>query len=200
MLVIGVVTCHAAPASERLSPIEVDWTRPNDTICGPKCVQHVLEYYGCEEDVIKLVREMQWPKIESGVSLEKVADALSARNVHCLPMRISQSADLQWEHPIIAHLDVDDSDIGHFVVWLPSTTAGEVRLWCGESGTIKVNRHEWCRIRSGAVLLTAPKPLVVSDVNVTRMPLTLIDRWLTASALTLASGLVVSHFFLRSGG
>ena|GEM_PF-3531482 len=132
-----------------------------DLICGPKCVQEMLRLYGKEnEDIIRLVREIQWPEVRKGATLANVAQALEKRGIHTFAMSISPSARIVWQHPVIVHLNPKPGEeMGHFVVWLPESQGDTVRIWNMSVNIQQENERLWSKERSGAVLLTSPEPI-----------------------------------------
>jgi len=129
-------------------------------ICGPKCVRKILWLYGKEdEDIIRLIREIQWPDTRKGATLANVAQALERRGIHTFAMNISPSARIVWQHPVIVHLEPKlGEEIGHFVVWLPESQGDTVRIW--DMGRVRrSNERLWTEGRSGAILLTSPEPI-----------------------------------------
>lgn len=129
-------------------------------ICGPKCVQEVLRLYDKDdEDIIRLVREIQWPEIRKGATMAGIAQALKKREIHTFAMQINPSARIVWSHPVIVHLNPKPGDeIGHFVVWLPNSKNNRLFVWNGEQGFEEKQERIWS-IGSGAVLLTSPDPI-----------------------------------------
>ncbi|GHT45324.1 hypothetical protein FACS189454_04610 [Planctomycetales bacterium] len=136
-----------------------------DTICGPRCVQEVLRLYEKEdEDIIQLVREIQYPEVHEGAKLSKIADALEQRGLHPFAMKIKPSARIVWRYPVIVHLTpISGETIGHYVVWLPSSKSHRVTIWNGNEGVQELDERTWSKERSGAVLLTSPEPITKPD-------------------------------------
>jgi len=136
-----------------------------DPVCGPRCVQFLLKWYRDEEaDLVELVREMQWPELESGCTLDALSSALRKRGIETYAMRIPPEARLQWPHPVVLHLKSHDAAeaadaagaMGHYVLWLPSSSRAEARVWEGLSGVKTYPNRLLGERRSGAVLLTSP--------------------------------------------
>ena len=130
-------------------------------ICGPKCMHEILRLYGKEdEDIIRLVREIQYPDIHKGATLDNVAKALEKRGIHTFAMNISPSARIVWQHPVIVHLHPKQGEeIGHYVVWLPESHGDIVRIWNMDKRIQEDNERFWSKERSGAILLTSPEPI-----------------------------------------
>lgn len=130
----------------------------DDLVCGPRCVQYLLQYYGREADLIELVREIQWPDLASGASLDALDKALNERGIHTFGMQLAPQARLEWPYPVLIHLKVEGAEIGHYAVWLPSSS-GKVALWNGLLGIQQVSGGELAKCGTGAILLTAPKTI-----------------------------------------
>lgn len=125
-----------------------------DVVCGPRCVQYVLQHYGIESDLIDLVKETQ-SDFEAGASLAVLDDALRRRGVFTAALKLSPNALLQWPHPVLVHLSPETGEIGHFVVWLPTQDGSQSQVWNGLSGTQTGLESVLAKKRSGYVLLTA---------------------------------------------
>lgn len=141
--------------------------RESDIICGPRCVQYVLAHFGIDSDVIDLAKEIQWPDLESGASLKKLADAMEARGLHTCALRINASQNIKWQFPVIFHTNPENSRIGHFQVWLPGSNDSGVQIWDGREGLISIPQDEWMRLRSGAILLLSPETISNPETAIT---------------------------------
>src|SRR5579871_593574 len=95
---------------------------PRDVYCGPRCVQRVLEYFGQHEELVELVRQIQWPASSTGATLEQLQQVIQSRGIQTRAIQMPRSADFRWNHPAIFHLVLNDSP--HFVVWLPPSSPG----------------------------------------------------------------------------
>ncbi|MDX1970315.1 MAG: cysteine peptidase family C39 domain-containing protein, partial [Planctomycetaceae bacterium] len=95
------------------------------SICGPRCVQRVLEFYGQKEDLATLVREMQGGVVNEFSSFHGIEEALSRRGVHALPVQYGVLGFPNWREPVILHYRE-----GHFVV-LSETKGGFVKIHDG---------------------------------------------------------------------
>jgi ABC-type bacteriocin/lantibiotic exporter with double-glycine peptidase domain len=172
-----------------------------DMICGPKCVHFLLDYYGKEqEDIIRLVREIQYPEIREGATLEKVAAALEQRGIHTFAMKIKPSARLVWKYPVIVHLNPRSGEqIGHYVVWFPDSHDNNLWIWNGDEGMQNHQERTWSKERSGAVLLTSPEPINKPGKAVKWVGLPFYDDMETIIAwllLMLGSTLMIRYFHL----
>jgi len=134
-----------------------------DLICGPKCVLEILRLYEKEdEDLIRLVREIQYPDVRKGATLANIAQALEKRGIHTFAMGISPTARIVWQYPVIVHLNPKPGEeIGHFVVWLPESRGDTVQIWNMYARVQQENERLWSTERSGTILLTAPA--VIAD-------------------------------------
>ena len=108
-----------------------------------------------------MAKEIQWPDLESGASLKKIAEAMESRGLHTFGLNIAQSQDVRWQFPIIFHSNPENLRIGHFQVWLPSTKESGVQIWDGRAGLISMPHDKWNELRSGALLLVSPN--IISD-------------------------------------
>ena len=203
-LLIASQGFSANSASE--SPtLKAEQTGQGDIICGPRCVAYILEHYGRDEELVTLVRETQWPRMDQGASLDALRQSLAGRGVHTAAIRISPEAELVWPHPVLVHLKPPasqsrprsrpENNLGHYVVWLPDSSASHVRLWSGLPGVMTGTRREFVAHRSGVVLLTAPEPIRSTDAAVRRIPLTRhASFWIS---LTAAATLFAAVFLGR---
>jgi len=156
MVVLVLLGIHAFGVDE--GP-RVRGTTPID-VCGPRCVQFVLEYYGKESDLIDLTVEMQWPDIEDGTSMAEIRKSLRTRGVYALAVRVGK-ADVQLSSdPVIVHLKGSSDDSGHFLVWLPMSSQRFVSVWDGLRGYQQIPREDFERQMSGIVLLTSSSPIL----------------------------------------
>lgn len=147
-----------------------------DMICGPRCVQFLVKWYqNKDEDLIELAREVQWPQVEAGSTLDAVDQALRRRGIHTYPMRLSPSAVLQWRHPAVVRVSPSATSQtkdapAHFAVWLPSSANDECWVWNGPSGVERFTEASFARRRSGEVLLTSSEPIQAPEEAVASAP------------------------------
>lgn len=138
-------------------------------ICGPRCVKYVLDFYGKgnNEELADLVRELQWPDFNRGASLRDLGEALNRRGIYTMAVTGNRGFCVEWEHPVIVHFGEDSSNLGHFVVLLPSEDDKRARVWSGLAGISDVPKKEIVEKSMGAILLTADHPInneVVSNL------------------------------------
>jgi ABC-type bacteriocin/lantibiotic exporter with double-glycine peptidase domain len=189
---IGVVGAELQRATDEPVPPADAIPAGEDEICGARCVQYVLEHFGKQSpDVIDLVREIQYPKLEKGARLQSVADALQQRGVYSFPMRISRRARLKWPHPVVVHLGEDEQAMGHFVIWLPSSAGDQVVVWFGLAGIRRMNEREWADRRSNAILLTAPDPIINPEEAVEKAPSPTGVYWTVFGSAAILIGLAL---------
>lgn len=133
-------------------------TTTRDTLCGPRCVRFLLEYYGREQvtgnDLVTLVKELQWPLAEHGSTLLGLQHALNARGIPTKALRIAPTNEIQAETPALVHLTTSDDELGHFVVWLPSSVGSTVDIWSFPAGQLQLDSKVFNADRSTAILAT----------------------------------------------
>jgi hypothetical protein len=120
-------------------------------------VQRILQYFGQDEDLLSLIRELQWPAIESGTSLKALREALERRGIHSVAVSIDRDHEIDWPKPAIVHLS--NCGYNHYVVWLPPQPPKlGARLWNGGSST-QFAAANFNSMRSGPVILTSDAPI-----------------------------------------
>lgn len=155
----------------------------NDLICGPRCVKSVLDYYNQPSDLIELVREIQFPELEMGSTLENIEHALQIRGIHTCAVHIPYHSRLKWPYPVIVHLQTDNDTMGHFVMWFPGPQLahnGSEQIKDDLVGQIQNHMHQ---NRSGAVLLTSPDRITDPQSAVGLVYATSRLLWLAGSVL-----------------
>ena len=107
-----------------------------------------------------MIREMQWPDIHHGTSLKDLADALEKRGIFTSTLLVSQYSRIVHSEPVIVHLKPkSEGELGHFVVWLPSSNGRTVRYWNTDGKISEVNERKWREKGVDAVLLTSSRPI-----------------------------------------
>ncbi len=150
------ISLPTSSGSQRDSSILLD-----DRICGPRCVQYLLEYYELEsEDLVDLVREIQWPEVEKGASLDRLEQALRDRGLSTASIRIPENATLRWHFPAVVHLEEKGASFGHFAVWLPESEGDHVEVWSGREGLLPMRQSDFSKLFTGVALLTSREPIV----------------------------------------
>lgn len=135
---------------------------PNpDLVCGPRCVQMVLSYYGHEEDLMDLVKEIQWPELEKGSRMADLETALRKRGIYTYAMKLNPQARLCWPHPVIMFVR-GNGHLGHFVVRTPATTDGMETVWLGMGKSQTIFGGELYDLCDG-VILTSREPIGSPD-------------------------------------
>jgi ABC-type bacteriocin/lantibiotic exporter with double-glycine peptidase domain len=186
----GIVLAISVPPVSAQNTTRYSGRRVDELVCGPRCVQYVLRRYAVEEDLIELVREIQWPHLESGATLEALADALAKRSVYSRAIRIESVAQIRWPHPVILHLS-GDGKLGHYLVMLPTRDDGGVRVWPGLAEEPSPSLDDLDQACSGAVLLTSPQPMSEN------CPLLEADPTLYFWFVCLALLVMLGSFFFR---
>lgn len=144
---------------------ETPLTQTSDIVCGPRCVRFILMCYGHREDLIDLIRELQWPQLESGSSVQSLSVALERRGIHTRSVIIGRNDVVRWNEPVLVHL-TGSHDIGHFVVWLPGGNLRHVRIWDGLHGFRSLQPMEFAKVRSGSIVLTSRQPIEQREISV----------------------------------
>lgn len=166
MAAIGLLAAGVGFAVKTRDVLRI-WSKPArepirgiaDNICGPRCVQFVLQHYGIDAELQDLVREMQWPELEKGATLDSMSQALERRGVHTCVLKVDPSTRLAWRDPVIVHLQGAKEALGHYLVLLPGAASGEVDEYVEFTN---VNHYPADAIRermSGVVMLTSSKPI-----------------------------------------
>ncbi len=155
VLLIGLV------ASSRDDSVFGNETSPpvEDVVCGPRCVQFVLREHGIEAELIELIKEIQWPDLESGTTLDRVNAALKQRGLNTELVNVPNDSVYVWPHPAIVHVPDPKGELGHFAVLLPSNNTHEVTLWLGVGGVAKKTPAEFHKMHSGVALITMKLPV-----------------------------------------
>jgi hypothetical protein len=133
----------------------------NKLICGPRCVKHVLKYYGHDADLSDLVREIQWPEYQKGATMAALAKSLERRGVHVRAVVLPKAAPLEWAYPVILHFVGEP--IGHFTVLTPSN--GGVTLWINERRDESFSSGVCFKNRTEIVLLTSDHEITDDDLS-----------------------------------
>lgn len=164
---------------------------PNvDRFCGPRCAQFVLRAFGQEVDLLTLVDEIQDRDWGNGSSMQDIASCLNRRGIHTVAIRIDDSADIIWPHPVLVHLSGTSNMLGHFVVQMPSTAIDRCAVWLGLSGVHVITHRQLANQRSGIVLLTAPTAIgsdAVASIRRSVRPRGITTIALTSLALAAAA-------------
>jgi ABC-type bacteriocin/lantibiotic exporter with double-glycine peptidase domain len=136
-----------------------DNPKNRNVICGPKCIGFILDYYGITDhpNIIVLMQELQGQNIYQGTTIMELSKYLNQKGIYTTPIGISNMADIHWEYPVLVHYKpLSPNELGHFVVWLPSSKRTMVRCWDGDRGEVDIPISEWHKLRSGSILLTSP--------------------------------------------
>lgn len=125
----------------------------DNAICGPRCVREVCSRLGLKTpDLAALISEMQ-QSYASGCTFSDIVSALDRRGVHSRLVAIGQWDWIEWNEPIIMHVDGD-----HFIVIDSPSRFG----WTVSDGPQSPNWQPFWKIRTrstGAYLLTSKSPI-----------------------------------------
>jgi ABC-type bacteriocin/lantibiotic exporter with double-glycine peptidase domain len=127
-------------------------------VCGPRCVEFLLHWYGKPTDVSDLIDELQQGRPYQMVSLQAMADTLAKRGVHTKAVKLGWGATLDWPHPVVRHSVRPDGG-GHFTVLVPPRGEFPRLAWTGDAGYKRALTDEEDGEASGVCLLTAPEPI-----------------------------------------
>ncbi|MDR0610070.1 MAG: hypothetical protein LBG58_08175 [Planctomycetaceae bacterium] len=160
----------------------------------------MFDYYGKEqEDIIRLVREIQYPELLEGATLSKVAEALEKRGIYTFAMKIKPSAAACLELSGVMHLSPRSKEqIGHYVVGLPDSHDNDLHIWNGDQGIQNHQERIWFQERSGTVLLTSPEPITRPDKAVKWVGLPFYDVGCVTFAWIVflsGAGLIIKTFW-----
>lgn len=131
----------------------------DDLVCGPRCVQQVLWRYGKERDLTELISEIQSPNPTQGSSVASLQRCLLKHGIHAAAIRLPQGKAIDWPHPVIILRDTRGEGIGHFVVWLPTSSGSRVDIWRGVAGVRTDDACGFFAQQGQIALLTAPSPI-----------------------------------------
>jgi len=127
-------------------------------ICGPRCVEYVLHWYGKPEEVSDLILEIQGGQVDQPVSLATLVEALGKRQIYTTAVQVRPGTELEWKYPAIFHLKQPPGP-GHYIVWVPPTADRPRLYWFGEGGFQTELTSEERQRLTGIVLLTSPEPI-----------------------------------------
>jgi hypothetical protein len=160
-----MVATLAGPAAGQPPPAP-DESAP--AVCGPRCVEFLLHWYGRPTDVSDLIDELQQGKPYQTVSLAAMAEALERRGVHTKAVRLDWGAELDWPHPVVRHSTRSDGG-GHFTVLTPPRAGFPRLVWTGDDG-YKRALDDRDGVESRIFLLTAPEAIGDLGPHVRRWP------------------------------
>lgn len=142
LVVVGILALLLTPPA---------WAQEagSDRVCGPRCIQRILQHYGIRADLVDLIKEVQESDVNRGASLAELRRALKTRGIHC---RYGKAAFLvvpEATQPVILHINGN-----HFVV-LEGWDGSEAIIWDGLNGSRSI---PWWRLQaecSGTILMTS---------------------------------------------
>jgi len=129
-----------------------------EAVCGPRCVEFVLAWYGRPVEASDLVWELQGGQPDRMVSAAALDEALRRRGVHTRVVRVDGWDAPTWPHPAVLHLR-QPNGAGHFVVWVPPKDGRAAALWDGREGFTAGLTSTQVTGLSGVVVLTSPDPI-----------------------------------------
>jgi|HubBroStandDraft_4_1064222.scaffolds.fasta_scaffold70163_2 hypothetical protein len=134
------------------------------SVCGPQCIQRVLETYGIKEKLTTIIYEIQWPDLERGTSMADLISALERRGISVKAARVPLGVPVVWPHPVIIHYP-RESGLGHYAVLTPADGSRGQHVWYGPSreGEFPANACFWRR--SEIVLLTSSEEITNSQIR-----------------------------------
>ena len=130
-----------------------------DNVCGPRCVRYILSQFGQDIELIDLVKEMQWPAMENGVSVQGLQQTLERRGIFVKAIWVRDVELIRSPYPAIVRVERVDGE-GHFLV-LNSMSNDSGKYWDGLSGSC--NHIPSSMKPTGEVLLTSPN--AITDVG-----------------------------------
>jgi len=133
----------------------------NKIICGPRCVKHVLKYYGHDAELSELVHELQWPTFQKGATMAALAKSLERRGIHVRAVVVPKTIPVKWAYPVILHFAGEP--IGHFTVL--TSSKGGVTLWINERRDESFSSDVCFKDRTETVILTSDHEITDDDLT-----------------------------------
>ena len=164
----------------------------SDMVCGPRSVQFILREYGQEVGLIDLVKELQWPDLEAGASLDQIEKSLNSRSIQTRAIRVAPGRRLTWPHPVVLYTDEGNPPRGHYVVTAPQK--GADLIWAGVEGWRRGPWGEITRGFTGVALLTSPDPIPATVEAVAPLA---TKQWLLIAGLAV-TGASLAHLLVRA--
>lgn len=150
-----------------------------DKACGPRAAWYILKFHSRDVELIDAIREIQWPDLESGTSIEKIKNYLSSHDLHCETVALTPPSLPISPYPSIIYQKPVNGGLGHFLVLAP-WKAGEVAtVWDGPGGYREIPARELVPTLSGIALVASPDSKVpaISNGNANRGALAPVWRW-----------------------
>jgi len=160
-VVLPLIAVLIQPLPELSCAADTSTHSVSDIVCGPRCCVFIVTHYKRTTDgLANIVRRMQWPDIQAGVTLQAIQTELEKNDIACLGVRMPSCHRLKWDHPVVVQLhDTKSIPEGHFVIWLPDSRRDRECIWDGLNGVQYVDGPTFRTRMSDVVLLTSPKPL-----------------------------------------
>jgi hypothetical protein len=160
------------------------------TICGPQCVHYLLRHYGNDADLAAIVYEMQSNETDQGTTIKSVCDALHSRGINTSVLKLRPGARITWSSPVVVLLPSESRDaIGHYVVWLPSSSLFGDSVWDGYAPA-RMARTVMSYQDPPVIILTSKDQIRASDV----VKASSFDR--AALSISVAAFLVASLVYV----
>jgi hypothetical protein len=153
-----VVGCEReASSGENHETIDLQSRGLGDAACGPRCINHVLEYFGKKKVFLpKLMEEVGVSKERSGASFDRLKLALENHGIYAEFARLGSFDVLTWRAPVILHFN------NHFFVHSVDASDDTIVLRGIESGAFSSYGDMYENI-SPVVLLTSNAPIAGSS-------------------------------------
>jgi ABC-type bacteriocin/lantibiotic exporter with double-glycine peptidase domain len=188
---VSIITFFNISANQHETDVSTD---SPDIVCGPRCIQFILNWYGRKADLIELVRETQWPDLEAGSSLDRLQRCMKERGLYTAAIRFSPGREVSWPYPVLLYELEKSSTLGHYIVQVPGESPRHENLiWAGLEGWRESSWNNVTRGSTGVALLTSPEP--ISDIQASLGPLTGLSL-IQITGLALVGAIVV-HLSLR---
>lgn len=124
--------------------------------CGAACVACVMRVRERRPDVESLVRELESDGGGEGASIDSLATALRRRRLGARVVENPRRMLPDTPGPVILHLTNSREDVGHYVVWLGSSSPGADQVWAPEAGLGVWKTAELRKRMSGAMVFGRP--------------------------------------------
>lgn len=157
----------------RYSNSQVELFEEVDNVCGPRCVDFILKYFGMSTpEFFDLVQEIQKGDLENGASLKDLADGLERRGMYSYMVKFNRRISVSWPYPVILHTKTHRGCTGrctgHYIVKMPdSLEGGSTKIWAGLDGYKRVDNELLNEFMTGHLLLVAPEPQQNIDLSKT---------------------------------
>ena len=169
-----------------------------EQICGPRCVEYILNAYDRPTELTDLIYAMQGGQADRMVSAAMIAKTLENKGIHTRILKLDPPSIPDWPHPTVLHL-INASGSGHFVISVPGDAGHAVMFWDG--GTFHEELPEPQRNGlTGVVVLTSPEPFAQDQppelgIRTTESSSTL--NWVGGGLLGAVGMVLIGWFLIR---